>query len=182
MLTPKQISARKDYLAHREAYLLRARRRRLEKSDIVKADKQRWYQAVKNTDKFIQDRRSRDKKYRSTVKGKLHSNFSSLLRNSLTGRVKNRVAWESLVGYTTQQLKECLESKFQAGMTWDNYGFDGWHIDHIKPICSFMITNTTDQAFKECWGLSNLRPLWKLVNLSKSGQDRKFSVNLIHKL
>lgn len=60
-------------------------------------------------------------------------------------------------------------------MNWGNYG--KWHIDHIKPICSFKINSYEDQAFKECWALQNLRPLWALDNLKKSAEDKKLKCN-----
>ena len=53
-------------------------------------------------------------------------------------------------------------------MTWDNYGKFGWHIDHIKPINTFNITDQYCDDFKKCWALANLRPLWWKDNLIRS--------------
>jgi len=36
------------------------------------------------------------------------------------------------LGTTIKEYKKYLESKFEEGMTWENYGM--WEIDHIAPI------------------------------------------------
>ena len=106
-------------------------------------------------------------KYRE--KNKLSKNISSLIRHSLVGN-KNGWHWEDLVGYTLEDLKGYLESKFQGGMSWENYGFFGWHIDHIRPISSFNITDYRCKDFRKCWSLDNLQPLWAKDNLSKGAK------------
>ena len=60
-----------------------------------------------------------------------------------------------------------LEKQFKEGMTWNNYGYYGWHIDHIRPVSSFNFNSYDDPEFKECWALSNLQPLWGKENISK---------------
>ena len=53
-------------------------------------------------------------------------------------------------------------------MTWDNYG--EWHIDHKKPKSLFDYDSPKDQAFKDCWSLANLQPLWAEDNKNKSNK------------
>ena len=79
---------------------------------------------------------------------------------------KNGHHWEELIGYNLDTLVKHLERQFRSGMTWQNYG-DKWHIHHIIPISAFNFTNSKHLDFKRCWALKNLRPLWKLENLSK---------------
>jgi len=43
-------------------------------------------------------------------------------------------------------------------MNWGNHG-SYWHIDHIRPHSEFKYFSMEDEAFKECWALTNLRPL-----------------------
>jgi hypothetical protein len=78
---------------------------------------------------------------------------------------KNGHKWESLVGYTLQDLMVHLEMQFQPGMTWDNYG--EWHVDHRIPKAAFTFTNSCDSSFIICWGLDNLQPMWAAENMSK---------------
>lgn len=59
-------------------------------------------------------------------------------------------------------------------MDWDNYGFWGWHIGHIKPICSFDLTKIEQQ--KECFHYINLIPQWMEDNLNKVKDDLKLKI------
>jgi len=70
-----------------------------------------------------------------------------------------------ILGYTTKQLLDHLESRFQPGMSWDNYGNrkDCWSIDHIRPISTFPQT----ASVKEINALSNLQPMWHTENCRK---------------
>ena len=51
-------------------------------------------------------------------------------------------------------------------MNWLNYKLDGWHVDHIRPVASFDLTN--EEEFKKCFHYTNLQPLWADENLKKS--------------
>lgn len=100
---------------------------------------------------------------------KLNGRISNLIRYSLKNR-KNGIHWETLVGYTLNDLMKHLENLFLPSMTWDNYGKDGWSIDHIRPVSIFNITSNKCKGFKKCWGLENLRPMWAKDNLKKSNK------------
>lgn len=123
----------------------------------------------KKTDKAKESKRMSDKKYTDNcnkipsllLKARLRSNISSAVSKG----VKNGKTFD-ILGYTPQDLKNYLESKFTDGMTWDNYGRNGWHIDHIKPLVLFNINSNEDIA--EAWSLNNLQPLWEYDNCSKS--------------
>jgi hypothetical protein len=71
-----------------------------------------------------------------------------------------------LLGYTLEEFKENIESKFKTGMTWDNHG--EWEIDHIKPVAQFYKENELDP--KVVNALSNLQPLWRSENRKKSSK------------
>jgi hypothetical protein len=99
---------------------------------------------------------------------RLHQNIGGGIRSSLRAGEKKGRKWESLVGYGMMEIKKHLEKQFIDGMTWENYGRYGWHIDHIIPISAFNIEAPEDYDFKRCWSLKNLRPLWAKENLSKN--------------
>lgn len=69
------------------------------------------------------------------------------------------------LGCSAKQAARYLQSQFQKGMTWDNYG-SVWHIDHIRPIDSYDI-NQEDQRVK-AFHYTNLRPLYAEENLRKN--------------
>lgn len=86
------------------------------------------------------------------------------IRSALLGANKS-MPTRQLLGCTLSVLRFHLEVKFTAGMTWENYG--AWHIDHIRPCCSFDMTKPEDQL--ECFHYTNLQPLWAHDNSVKSG-------------
>lgn len=82
-----------------------------------------------------------------------------------------------LMGCSPLKLTAYLESKFQLGMSWENYGMHGWHVDHIKPCCSFDLTDPEQQ--KICFHYTNLQPLWAKDHYVKSVKDKKNSIKLL---
>ena len=104
-------------------------------------------------------------KIRNTLQGRLNIQMSTSINKSLREGSKNGRSWESLVGYTAEQLRKYLERKFLPGMTWKNR--KEWHIDHIIPIAAFNYETPEDIDFKKCWRLKNLQPIWAKENLSK---------------
>lgn len=71
----------------------------------------------------------------------------------------------NLLGCSISFLKQYLESKFKQGMTWENQGRFGWHIDHIIPCAAFDLTKEEEQ--RKCFHYTNLQPLWAVDNLKK---------------
>ena len=111
-------------------------------------------------------RKYRNEKYKTDIKLKINCIIRSAINKSLKGN-KNGKHWENLVGYTLEDLIRHLEAQFKDGMTWNNHGRNGWHIDHKIPISLFNITSTKSKGFEKCWELSNLQPLWAKENLEK---------------
>lgn len=99
---------------------------------------------------------------------RLHNSVARRIREQLQrdrlGKTGRRL--ETLIGYSIHGLKTHLEQLFVSGMSWENYG-SAWHIDHIRPRASFRFTSLEDQAFKACWALTNLQPLWAEDNIRK---------------
>jgi hypothetical protein len=93
----------------------------------------------------------------------LRSRINSIIRNNVKSKSTIK-----LLGCTIDYLKEYLESQFQPGMTWENYGKDGWHIDHIIPCSKFDLSDPYCQ--KICFNFLNLQPLWEKENCSKGNK------------
>ena len=90
------------------------------------------------------------------------------LRNRLNAAVYNKQKAGSAVkdlGCTIENFIKHIEGKFAEGMSWDNWGRKGWHIDHIKPLASFDLTDR--QQFLEASHYTNMQPMWWRANLTK---------------
>ena len=103
--------------------------------------------------------------HESTVETKLRSILRNRIWDALKGQRKLGSAVKDL-GCSVLELKKHLESKFQVGMTWDNYG--DWHVDHILPLSKFDLADLAQ--FKKAVHFSNLQPLWAADNIKKSNK------------
>lgn len=101
---------------------------------------------------------------------RLNCNMSNAIAKALKlkNSTKENKSYLKLVNFTIMELKKHLESQFENGMTWENYG--QWHVDHIIPKSRFKYTSAKDETFKICWSLNNFQPLWKKDNLSKNNK------------
>jgi len=113
---------------------------------------------IRATQKKLRD------KYSKNPIWKLKYNMRRRLLFVLNGHRKSDTT-KKLVGCSWEYLKEHLQSQFKDGMTWENYGLHGWHVDHIKPCNSFDFSNPEEQS--RCFHYTNLQPLWAKDNLSK---------------
>ena len=94
---------------------------------------------------------------------RLRSNVGTAIANALSaqGHVKRKSTVE-IIGCSFEQLRLHLESQFLEGMTWLNRQL--WHIDHIIPVAFAQ----TEQELLMLNHYSNLRPIWRMDNLTKS--------------
>lgn len=107
------------------------------------------------------------KKYYSNINFRL----KHVLRRRLYAAIKNDQKTGSAVkdlGCSIEYLKKHLESQFTEGMSWNNYGVKGWHIDHIIPLAYFDLTKEKD--FKQACHYTNLQPLWAVDNIKKGSK------------
>lgn len=102
-------------------------------------------------------------KYKEDINFRLARTLRSRLNCAIKANQKVGSAVSDL-GCSIEELKKHLENQFQEGMSWDNYG--EWHIDHIKPLANFDLTNESE--FKEACNYNNLQPLWAEDNLRKN--------------
>lgn len=158
--TKSKIWHQKNYLENKEEVLIKNSEWR----------KSNWDKVYNQRKESGYCKRSRKKWYHK--KGKFNINWviseriRHRIRNVLNGKVKSKSTLE-LLGCSIDDLKNHLQSKFYANMSWDNYG-SYWHIDHIRPCASFNLENEEEQ--KICFHYSNLQPLTAKDNLSKGAR------------
>ena len=106
----------------------------------------------------------------------LNYKMACYLRNRMNMAIRNGQKAGSAVtdlGISIETFNMYIEAQFEDGMTWENHG-TLWHIDHIKPLCEFDLTDR--EQFLEAANWMNQRPLWKKDNLKKISEDKKKSI------
>jgi hypothetical protein len=155
-LESKRESAREYYHKNKEEIKEKQKQYRGENRQKFRDTSKNWY-----------ENNGRDyysKRYNNDIDFKIRATLRSRLNSAIKINQKAGSAVSDL-GCSIDELKSYLESKFEDGMTWDNWTRDGWHIDHIKPLASFDLTN--EEQFKKACHYSNLQPLWAEENLKK---------------
>lgn len=143
---------------------------------------QRYYQ--ENKERFRQNKqRSRDRnrahvraqaaagerrRYAQDPQARIRSSANARMSNVLRGKAgqKQTAAFEAAVGCSVAEFRSHLEALFVDGMSWENRGRHGWHIDHVIPISSFDLTDPSERA--RAYHFSNTQPLWADANRRKA--------------
>lgn len=83
------------------------------------------------------------------------------------GDTKKATATTVLIGRSFAQFRSHIERQWLRGMSWNNWGRGPacWHLDHIRPIASFDLTDPDQQ--RACFHFTNYQPLWSEDNLRK---------------
>ena len=132
--------------------------------DKIKLQRKDYFKV--NKDKILLKQKAyTNNRKKTNIQYKLSCNLRSRLNSAINNNYKSGSAVKDL-GCSIEELKSYLESKFLVGMTWDNWSDDGWHIDHIKPLASFDLTDR--KQFLEACHYTNLQPMWATDNLTKS--------------
>jgi hypothetical protein len=172
------------YLKHKEK-ILEKNKKRYEKNKKEILKKQREYSLrpeVKQHQKEYnkeywskEENKKRDREYRTfRYYNDVTYKLKTLLRRRICKMVKRGQKAGSAVrdlGCSVPELKEHLEKQFKPGMYWNNWSHNGWHVDHIKPLSSFDLTNRND--FLKATHYTNLQPLWAEENLLKADKFKE---------
>lgn len=132
----------------------------LNNKDILSAKQKVNYQ--KNKTKIHEQMKN---KYHSDIQYKLKLNLRRRMNKMVRRNERNGSAVKDL-GCSLNSFKQYIESKFQIGMTWENYG--KWHLDHIYPLSKVDLTNR--EQFLKVAHFTNYQPLWAKDNISKSNK------------
>jgi hypothetical protein len=168
---------RQWYLKNRELLLLKAKKYRDKNKELLKTKRQKYkgkykYDTKELTKIWREKNKHKVKEYskfynkhkrKITLKSKIGIRLRKRLNRAINKGKKGSAIKD--LGCTVEFLIKHLESKFQPGMTWKNHGLYGWHIDHIRPLSSFDLTDL-EQLKKACH-YTNLQPLWAKDNLKK---------------
>lgn len=112
---------------------------------------------------------------REDIRYRIMNSIRARTRAALKGKHKG-ASVSTLLGANIDQVKDYIEGLFLPGMTWENWGrgWDGareWHLDHIKPLAFFDLTDPLQLA--EACHYTNLQPLWAEDNLAKGAINVK---------
>ena len=170
--TQKEQDARKVYyLKNRAAELEKNRKWRKENPEKRKAYLVEYQKTGKNQER--NRLKGYSKKYRAKCIAtiplfRVNQTMSVSVRRGLV-MGKQGMRWESLVGYTCNDLAKRLAKTLPAGYSWSDFtmGKTDLEIDHIIPIAAFNFSTTDDLDFKRCWALTNLRLIPEKINQSK---------------
>lgn len=122
------------------------------------------YKKKYNQDNKLFINRRKKELLKNNIQFKLACSLRSRLNQAIKSNAKSGSAVSDL-GCTIAELIAHIESKWLPGMSWDNWGIKGWHIDHIIPLNSVDISDR-QQLLKVCH-YTNLQPLWAIDNLRK---------------
>jgi hypothetical protein len=122
---------------------------------------------AKNTEKAGQIYRDNQATRRSTPWGQINNCMWPSVHRGVRAKKPRMGKYNMALGYSWADLRVHIEWQFLVGMTWENWG-EVWELDHIKPASLFKYMSLDDPLFRECWALSNLRPLWRDANAKKS--------------
>jgi hypothetical protein len=98
-------------------------------------------------------------------------NLTIILRQRFNKALKQGYKAGSAVadlGCSVAEFRKHVESQWSSGMSWENYGRNGWHIDHIIPISKFNLSDR--EQVKQACHYTNLQPLWARDNIVKGNK------------
>lgn len=138
---------------------------REQNAEHIRDQRKEW--KTQNATHVLEYRRARYHKMKDTD---TEYRILRIFRGRITAALKKQRGQRAkksmdLLGCTIATARSHIESQFQPGMSWDNHGHHGWHIDHIIPCAAFDLTDPDQQAM--CFHYTNLQPLWALDNMSK---------------
>jgi hypothetical protein len=161
-------------------------------SDCCRTRKNKW--ATENTEKVKEYRADYHFKYyerdRPAVKSWVENNRERVnercrinyrrkrnedilwnAKEAIRGLIKSKISRKKfstceILGCDYETFYNYIESKFTEGMTWNNHGKFGWHLDHIIPLAS---AKTEEELYK-LNHYTNFQPLWAEDNWKKSNK------------
>lgn len=114
----------------------------------------------------------RYKRFQEDPVFRLRINVSTRIANFFAGRKSagKLEKSEDLLGCSYEDFHKWIFSQLTDGMTMGNYGLEGWHLDHVRPVVSFRNKqiDTELEVQKVAFNWRNYQPLWGADNQSKN--------------
>jgi len=134
-----------------------------------------WY--LKNKE-YIKEYNSKNREHRREYERnkkktepdfRLACNMRTAMGCALQGRKKSARTMK-IIGCTVEELWIHLEScpSWEPWMTRENYGKNGWDVDHIIPVSQWNFR--CPLQFALCWDKSNLQPMEHIANIKKGNR------------
>lgn len=144
---------------------------RAAKPEVSRVPLRRWQ--AKNPD-YRRERYQTDENTR--IRDVLRSRIYQALKRRIPGdwqssgrKTDVSVPLGVVVGCSKPSLIAHIEAQFARGMSWENYGRDGWELDHRRQCATFDLTDP--EQVRECFHFSNLRPLWRTDNMRRARKE-----------
>lgn len=155
-----KLNQKRTYENNKEAIKTRSKKWAENNKDRVKEIKKLSQSKNKSKTESIRlDRKESDPVYAAALRAR-----TSVANAFKTQGYKKNSKTQEILGCSFEEFKIHLEKQFEEGMSWDNK--TEWEIDHIIPISSA----ETEEDVIWLSKFTNLRPLWKEHNRSKSNK------------
>lgn len=147
-----------------------AKHYRVRNKELIKENNKKYHERNKSKkQEYDRERlayvRERDRqRYATDINFRLRKVLRTRLYKTIKGEKTSRSIL-SYLGVDMSFFKKFLEYQFSFEMSWDNYA-TVWEVDHVVPCSYFDLTD--DESKKRCFAWTNMRPLLKHDNLSKS--------------
>jgi signal recognition particle GTPase len=164
------ITHKKELLEYRQNHKEEQKQYQKKYRKLHKKSKKKYMRQyyLKNKSKIIQQHKKYQvNKRKIDINFRILDNLRSRLHDALYGYSKSTKTL-TLIGCDVKKLRQYLEKQFTKNMSWDNYGKNGWVIDHIRPCASFDLSKPEEQ--RKCFNYTNLQPLWAEENRRKGAK------------
>ena len=107
--------------------------------------------------------KERSPKTRAEAIAMLPSRLQTRVLNAMPGGCPGHAVTD--LGCTLPEFIAHIERQWTSGMTWGNWSTHGWHLDHMRPLASFDLSDR--EQCKAALHFTNYQPLWAADNVAK---------------
>lgn len=168
------------YQKNRERVLLQQKKWAKNNPDKVREKQYRWNKANPERRKEIERRSEEKRREQRRIERNLRrkEDLAYLLKERYRDRILKAVknnrtekAFKTaeLLGCTVPEFIEYLKGTMTENMTWNDFMTGDLHLDHKKPLASFLDLSQPEQQL-EAFNYTNYQLLWKEDNLSKGAK------------